>query len=56
MSANQAKFAHQLILVLNAFLHLVDKRKEKAHACHLIGKAVSEVVKGWLTKRKWIYS
>ena len=49
MNADQAKLAHQLILVTNTFLHQVDKRKEKVYACHPIGKAVSEVVRRWLT-------
>ena len=46
MSADQAKFAHQLILVTSAFLHLMDDRKKKAHARHPIGRAISEAVRG----------
>ena len=51
MSADQAKFAHQLILVTSAFLRLVDEREKKTHACHPLGKAVSKPVRRWLTKR-----
>ena len=55
MSADQAKLAHQLILVTNAFLYPVDKREEKTHAHYPIGKAVGEAVRGWLTVRSWTY-
>ena len=49
MSADQSKLAHQLILVINAFLYPLDKREEKAYACHPISKAVSKTVIRWLT-------
>ena len=55
MNANQTKLAHELILVTIAFLRLVNKRKEKAYACHLIIRAVSEMVKRWLTGYNWTY-
>ena len=46
MSADQAKLVHQFILVPNAFLHSVDERKEKVHACYPIGRAMSKVIRG----------
>ena len=51
MSADQAKLAHELILVTSAFLRPVDKLDKKAYICHRIGKAMNEAVKRWLTKR-----
>ena len=51
MSADQAKLVYQLILVTIAFLHPINERQEKTYTCYLIGRAVSEVVKGWPTKR-----
>ena len=51
MSADQAKFVHQLIPVINAFLHPVDECEEETHAWHAIGRPVSEAVKRWLTGR-----
>ena len=51
MSIDQAKLAYQLILVINTFLRPVDERKEKAHTCYAIGKAVSKAVRRWLTRR-----
>ena len=51
MSINQAKLTHQLILVTNVFLRLINKRKKKAHVDYSIAKAVSETVRKWLTKR-----
>ena len=51
MSADQAKLAHQLILIINAFLRPVNEREKKAHTCHLIDRAVSEAIRGWLSRR-----
>ena len=51
MSADQTKFAYQLILVTIAFLRPIDKREEKAHTYYFTGRAVSETVRGWLTGR-----
>ena len=51
MNADQAMLSYQLILVISAFLRPVDKREEKTHARHPIGRAVSETVSGWLTER-----
>ena len=52
MNVDQAaKLAHQFILVINVFIRLVNKHKEKAHTCHPIGKAMSGVVRKWLTGR-----
>ena len=45
ISTDQAKFVYQPILIPNALLPLVDKRKKKTHAYHLITKVVSEAVK-----------
>ena len=45
MSANQAKLAHQLIVVTNIFLRPVDEHEEKAHTRHPIGRAVIEAVR-----------
>ena len=56
MSADQVKLTHQLILVSNVFLHLVDEREEKVYTRHLIGRVVSEAVRGWLTECSWTYS
>ena len=57
MSADQvAKLVHQFILLTNAFQHPVDKPEEKTHACHPIGRAMSQLVRRWLTRRSWIYS
>ena len=56
MSADQAKFAHQLILVTNPFLRPVDEREEKTHTRHPIGKAVNKAVRGWLIRHSYIYS
>ena len=55
MSADQAKLAHQLIAVTNVFLRPVDHHEMKAHAYHPISRAVSEMVKGGLTRRSWTY-
>ena len=51
MSAGQAKLAHQFLLVINIFLPPVDEYEERAHARHLIGRAVSKAVRRWLTGR-----
>ena len=51
MSVNQTKLAHQLIIVINAFLGPLNERKEKAHAYYLISRAVSEAIKRWLNGR-----
>ena len=56
MSADKAKLAHQLILVTITFLRQMNERKEKAHVCHPIGRAVSKAVRRWLTRRSWTYS
>ena len=46
MSADQAaKLAHPFILLINAFLHLVNENKEKTYACHLISETVSKTVR-----------
>ena len=46
MSTNQAaKLAHHFILFINVFLRPMNKCKEKAHVCHLIGKVVSKIIK-----------
>ena len=50
MNADQTNLAYQLILVINVFLRLVDRREEKPYACYHIGKAISEAVRGWLTR------
>ena len=51
MSGDQAKLVHQLILIANVFLHLVDEGKEKVYAHYPISRAVSQAVRGWLTRR-----
>ena len=51
MIANQAKLWHQFILITYAFLNIIDDYKEKAHACHSIGRAITEAVKRLLTRR-----
>ena len=46
MSIDQAaKLAYQLILLISAFLHPVDKCEKKVYACYFIGKAVSKAIK-----------
>ena len=45
MNADQVKLAHQLILVTNVFLFLIDKHKKKTYACHSTSRAISEAVK-----------
>ena len=56
MNIDQAKFSHQYILITNVFVHLMNRRKKKVHIFYTIGKAVSEVVREWLTGRSSIYS
>lgn len=46
MSVDQGKLVHQLIIVTNAFLRLINKREEKVYACHPIGTPMSEVISG----------
>ena len=46
MSGDQAKFTHQLILVITTFLRLLNEHEEKTHVCHPISRAVSEIVIG----------
>ena len=45
MYVNQTKLMHQLILITNTFLRLIDKYKKKTHACHPIGKGINKAVK-----------
>ena len=45
MSVDQTKLTYQFILVINAYLHLVDEHKKKAYSCYTIGRAVSKMVK-----------
>ena len=45
MSVDQARLTNQLMLLINAFLHLFDKCKKKAQVYHPIGRIVSEAVR-----------
>ena len=49
MNADQAKLAYQLILITNTFLRPVDEHEEKTHVRHPIGRAMSKVIRAWLT-------